>query len=96
VEAVIWEDVKQMLEPTLADAKERLLKAGRGDDQIITKIVAGVSSRAGALVEEAGKSGCGSIMVGRTGISQVEDFNIGRVANKVVHRARNQAVWIIP
>lgn len=96
VEAVIWEDVKQMLAPTLADAKERLLKAGRGDDQIITKIVAGVSSRAGALVEEASKSGSGSIMVGRTGISQVEDFNIGRVANKVVHRARDQAVWIIP
>jgi nucleotide-binding universal stress UspA family protein len=48
------------------------------------------------LSEEADKSGCGSIIVGRTGISQVEDFNIGRVANKVVHMAKNQAVWIIP
>lgn len=96
VEAVIWDDVKQMLEPTLVEAKGRLLKADFGNDQIVTTMVTGVSSRAAALVEEAEKTGCGSILVGRTGISQVEDFNIGRVANKVVHRARNQAVWIIP
>jgi nucleotide-binding universal stress UspA family protein len=96
VEKSIWDDAKKMLEPTLTAAKERLLKAGRQKDQVITKIVTGVSSRAGALIEEAKKSGCGSIVVGRTGISQVEDFNIGRVANKVVHGAQNQAVWIVP
>ena len=96
VEKNIWDDAKKMLEPTLTAAKERLLKTGRAKDKIVTKIVTGVSSRAGALIEEAKKSGCGSIIVGRTGISQVEDFNIGRVANKVVHGAQNQAVWIVP
>jgi len=96
VEKGIWDDAKKMLEPTLTAAKERLLKAGRAKDKIVTKIVTGVSSRAGALIEAAKKSDCGSILVGRTGISQVEDFSIGRVANKVVHGAQNQAVWIIP
>lgn len=96
VEKNIWDDAKKMLAPTVTAAKERLLKAGRAQDKIVTKIVTGVSSRAGALIEEAKKSGCGSILVGRTGISQVEDFNIGRVANKVVHGAQNQAVWIVP
>jgi len=96
VEEGIWDEAKKMLEPTLTAAKERLLKAGRAKDKIVTKIVTGVSSRAGALIEAAKKSDCGSIIVGRTGISQVEDFNIGRVANKVVHGAQNQAVWIIP
>jgi len=96
VEKNIWDDAKKMLAPTLTAAKERLLKAGRAKDKIVTKIVTGVSSRAGTLIEEAKKSGCGSILVGRTGISQVEDFNIGQVANKVVHGAQNQAVWIVP
>jgi nucleotide-binding universal stress UspA family protein len=96
VEKLIWGEVESMLEPTLIEAEQRLLKAGREKDEVITKIVTGVSSRAGALIEEADRSGCGSIIVGRTGISQVEDFNIGRVANKVVHKAKNQAVWIIP
>lgn len=96
VEKSIWDDAKKMLEPTLTEAKERLLKAGRAKDKIIIKIVTGVSSRAGALIEETKKSGCGSILVGRTGISQMEDFNIGRVATKVVHGAQNQATWIVP
>ncbi len=96
VEKLVWGQIESILEPTLIEAEQRLLKAGRGKDEIITKIVTGVASRAGALIEEAGKSGCGSIFVGRTGISQVEDFNIGRVANKVVHKANHQAVWIIP
>jgi nucleotide-binding universal stress UspA family protein len=96
VEKSIWDDAKKMLAPTLTEAKDRLLKAGRAKDKIMTKIVTGVQSRAGALIEEAKKSGCGSILVGRTGISQVEDFNIGRVANKVVHGAQNLAVWIVP
>jgi nucleotide-binding universal stress UspA family protein len=96
VEKSLWDDAKKMLKPTLAEAKEHLLKAGHSKDNVVTKVVTGVSSRAGALIEEAKKSGCGSIAVGRTGISQVEDFNIGRVANKVVHGAQNQAVWIIP
>jgi nucleotide-binding universal stress UspA family protein len=96
VEKSLWDDAKKMLKPTLTEAKKRLLKAGHLKDKVVAKVVTGVPSRAGALIEEAMKSGCGSIAVGRTGISQVEDFNIGRVANKVVHGAQNQAVWIIP
>ncbi|RJQ67118.1 MAG: universal stress protein [Desulfobacteraceae bacterium] len=96
LERVLWNDIRNMLKPTLTEAKQRLRKAGRQEDAVITKFVTGVSSRAGALIQEAENAGCNSIIVGRTGISQVEDFNIGRVANKVVQGARNQAVWIIP
>jgi len=96
MEKALWADIQKMLEPTIAEAKNRLARAGRAEDSIITKIATGVPSRAGALIEQAMKSDCGSIIVGRTGVSQVEDFNIGRVANKVVQGARNQAVWIIP
>jgi nucleotide-binding universal stress UspA family protein len=96
VEKSLWEDARRMLAPTLEEAKERLMKAGCAKDKVLSQVVAGVSSRAAALLEEARKSECSSIFVGRTGISQVEDFNIGRVANKVVHGAQNQAVWIIP
>jgi nucleotide-binding universal stress UspA family protein len=96
IEKLVWEDAKRILEPTMTEAKERLLKAGRTKDRVTAKFVTGVASRADALVKAAKKLECGSIVVGRTGISQVEDFNIGRVANKVVQGARNQAVWIIP
>jgi len=76
-------------------AKARLADAGINDD-IILRIVTGVPSRAKALIEEAQNANCGSIIVGRTGVSRVEDFNIGRVCQKVLHRAKDIAVWVVP
>ncbi|UCF91971.1 MAG: universal stress protein [Desulfobacterales bacterium] len=96
VEKTVWEDARQLIEPFMDQAKARLVEAGVKQDNIMLKIATGVPSRAGALIEEAQNSRCGSIMVGRTGVSQVEDFNIGRVCNKVVQRAKDMAVWVVP
>jgi nucleotide-binding universal stress UspA family protein len=95
VEKMVWEDAKKMIAPIMETAKERLIKVGHSETNISSKIVTGVTSRAGALVDEAKTSNCGTIMVGRTGVSQVEDFNIGRVSTKVIHRAQDMAVWVV-
>ena len=94
VEKEIWDEDRKVIEPTMEDAKSRLVEKGFKPDKVKTKIVTGVASRAGALLEEAYSNKIGSIFVGRTGVSQVEEFNIGRVTNKVIHRAENMAVWI--
>ena len=96
IQKAVWEDAQKLIEPTMEEARNILAKAGLAADKVKAKVVTGVKSRAGALVEEARNSACGTIVVGRTGISQVEDFNIGRVATKVVYGADNMAVWIIP
>lgn len=95
VEKMVWNDAKKTIEPVFTEAKKRLANAGIAKSKIQNKIVTGVDSRAGALIEEARKSKCSTIMVGRSGVSQVEEFNIGRVSNKVIHRAQNTAVWVI-
>ncbi len=95
IEKAVWEDTRKLIEPTMEKAKAQLANAGLNDD-ISLRIVTGVPSRAKALIEEAQKANCGSIIVGRTGISRVEDFNIGRVCQKVLHRAKDIAVWIVP
>jgi nucleotide-binding universal stress UspA family protein len=81
--------------PVFEDAKARLLNAGFKAAQERTKIVKGVTSRAASLIEEAKTNVYGTLVVGRTGVSQVDEFNIGRVSNKVIHHAENMAVWII-
>lgn len=96
IEHAVWEDTRKLLAPSVEKAKGHLVNAGFNDDEIIFKVVTGVSSRARALIDEAQDADCGSIMVGRTGISQVGDFNIGRVCQKVLHRAKNLAVWVVP
>jgi nucleotide-binding universal stress UspA family protein len=95
VEKLVWGDAKKAIEPVMTEAKKRLVDSGIAKSKIKTKIVTGVDSRAGALIEEAKQSTCSTIMVGRSGVSQVEEFNIGRVSNKVIHQAKNTAVWVI-
>lgn len=96
IQEAIWEDARKLIEPTMEEGRRILTEAGLAESKVKAKVVTGVKSRAGALVAEAKNSSCGTIVVGRTGISQVEDFNIGRVASKVVYSAENTAVWIIP
>ena len=95
IEEMFWSEDQDAMEPVFEEAKARLLKAGFKAVQVRTQIVKGVSSRAASLIEEAKKNVYGTIVVGRTGVSQVDEFNIGRVSNKVIHHAENMAVWII-
>ncbi len=76
-------------------AKDMLMKAGFRLEQLTTQIITGAESRAGAIVQEARQGGYGIIVVGRKGVSNVNDFSIGRVSNKVVQMARQNAVWLV-
>ncbi len=95
IEEMFWSEDQAAMKPVFEEAKARLFKAGFKTAQVRTKIVKGVTSRAASLIEEAKKNVYGTIVVGRTGVSQVDEFNIGRVTNKVIHHAENMAVWII-
>ena len=79
----------------LEDAIDRLERAGLNRDRISTKISSGAASRAGAIVEEARNSGCGTIVVGRRGLSRVKEFFMGRVSKKVLQLAKWNAVWVV-
>jgi len=76
-------------------ARARLVAARIDAQNIDTHVVAGVSSRAAAIVKEAKESGCGTIVMGRRGMSAVRSFFIGRVSNKVIHLGRTHTVWVI-
>ena len=91
----IYELAKEEIDPVFQEANRVLTKAGFNQDQITTKLITGVSSRAGTIVEEARRGGCGTIVIGRRGISKVEEFFMGRVSNKVINLARDMAVWVV-
>jgi nucleotide-binding universal stress UspA family protein len=76
-------------------AKGHLVSCGFNVNQITTKIVSGVQSRAGVLVKEAKEGGYGTIVVGRRGLSRVQDFFMGRVSNKVIQLAEGKAVCVV-
>jgi nucleotide-binding universal stress UspA family protein len=89
------EGIEKEMSARLDHVKSEFIKSGFKTDRISTKIITGAQSRAAAIVEEAVKSDCGTIVLGRRGLSQVRTFFIGRVTNKVVHMARDRTVWIV-
>lgn len=76
-------------------AAERLSAQGVAPEKISTKLITGVHSRAGAIVEEAKKRQCSTIVVGRRGLSRVQEFYMGRVGHKVIQAAKKHSVWIV-
>lgn len=91
----LLEDAEKEIRPAMKLAELWLAKMDIAPERITTKIVTGVSSRAAAVVEEAKKGGYGTIVAGRRGISEVADFSMGRVTNKLTQLAKEQSLCIV-
>jgi nucleotide-binding universal stress UspA family protein len=91
----LLDEARQEIQPAFKLATLLLSKMGISPEQIDSKIVTGTSSRAATIQEEAERGGYGTIIVGRRGVSEVPDFSMGRVTNKLVQTAREQALWIV-
>jgi len=76
-------------------AKIHLVKGGFDRKHVTSKVIKDVSSRAGAIVEEAREGWYETIVVGRRGVSKVHDFFMGGVSNKVIQLASDKAVWLV-
>lgn len=91
----LLKEFEQHIQPVLDTARKRLIDAGFDPLLVNTKIVTEADSRAGAIVNEAKKGGFGTIVVGRRGISKVEEFFMGRVSNKIINTAKDVSVCIV-
>jgi len=86
---------EKSMESVFEEAHRYLEKAGFNRNQITTRMVTGVTSRAEAISVEALNGRYGTIVVGRRGLSNVEEFTMGRVSIKLIHMAREKAVWLV-
>ena len=91
----IYQKAEESMKSVFKEATSRLENAGFGRNQITSRTATGVLSRAGAIIQYSLKGGYGTIVVGRRGLSEVEEFSMGRVSNKVIHMAKELAVWVV-
>lgn len=89
------EEATNRIRPVFRKATEKLVAAGIPADRISARILSKVFSRAGTLLQEAGRMNFGTIVVGRRGLSTVQEFDMGRVSNKLMQAARDRAVWLV-
>jgi len=89
------EDIEPQVRRALNQAQERLVAAGFDDSRLTLEIVKGAQSRAAAIVETADQGGFDTIVLGRRGLSRVQQFFAGRVSTKVLQIGQKYHVWII-
>lgn len=91
----LQDEAQEESKPTFEKVTRSLTVMGINPSKIRTKVITGVVSRSTALLNEARNGRYGTIVIGRKGITEVEDFQIGRVGFKLVQAARDKAVWVI-
>ncbi len=77
-------------------AAGRLEKKGMSSHAVRSKITRTEgASIAAEIMKMQQEEKCGTVVVGRRGVSKAEEFLFGSISNKVVHYARNCTVWIV-
>jgi len=89
-----FDRVKAQMDALFRETEERWERNGFRRDRIQGRISQG-ESRAGTIVEQARRGGFDTVVVGRRGLSRVEEFFMGRVGDKVLQLARDMAVWVV-
>ncbi len=88
-------EAQKRIRDVFDEAGRRLVNAGIPRDKITSRVITGTRSRAEAIVAEAKQNDCGTIAVGKRGLSEVGDFFMGSVSYKVVQLARGRAVLVV-
>ena len=91
----IWKrEAKKEAQAFLDDARNLLLKAHVREDSVQEIIQEGKAGIARDIIEES-KKGYDAVVVGRRGLSKLEDIFLGSVSNKIVERAGSLPVWVV-
>jgi nucleotide-binding universal stress UspA family protein len=93
----LWQHTaSQEIAPNMKKAKEMLFKAGMDKSQISTTVVDGSRRPARDILQEAKRSECGTVVLGRRGVSGVNDYTTGSITRKVLEDSADMAIWIVP
>jgi nucleotide-binding universal stress UspA family protein len=88
------EEAAAQVRNVVYSAKMRLQAAGYASGTIQSEIITDADSRAKAIVEMAAEKKIDTIVLGRRGISRVQEFAMGRVSSKVLHLGRQFTIWL--
>ena len=85
---------KMRIEEAQKNAREKLMAAGVNEQDIIVKSELIKKGIARDIISEA-RSGYGTVVIGRRGLSGIEEFFLGSVSQKVLHSLRAISIIIV-
>jgi nucleotide-binding universal stress UspA family protein len=95
-EEKMWlDETRQAVETPMLEAEQKLIDAGFHPGRTCKQILENKITRAGGIVQAAREGGYGTVVLGRRGLTAIEEFIMGRVSRKVLHMGSQRAVWIV-
>lgn len=92
----LWKDAAgEQIAPYMGKAKEMLLKAGLSEEQITVKVVDGSRSAVTDILSAAKRYNCGTVVVGRRGVTGMKEIIMGSVTRKILEDFSGKALWIV-
>ncbi|NDY56894.1 universal stress protein [Desulfovibrio sulfodismutans] len=80
----------------LETAREGLLGKGMDPAIIGTRTMSCLDKDvAGTILAVRGECGCGTVVVGRRGLSKAEEFLLGSISSRVARHAKDFTVWVV-
>ncbi len=86
---------RELIETAIQSARNSLVNKGFDADHVQIKTQQRAASVAKDIIKET-ESGYDAVVIGRRGVSAIQDFLFGSVAQKVLHGVKNAAVLIVP
>ena len=93
----VWQTAAgREIAPVMKKAKRMLIEAGIDEARISIRIADGSHSAAADILKAADRYDCGTIVMGRLGVSGVKDYTMGSVTRKVLQDLDDMALWLVP
>jgi len=83
------------IEKAMEKAKNVLIDGGTPPENIQLRIEEGKESVAKDILNEVQRGNYDTVIVGRRGLTGAKGFFTGSVSNKIVHHAKDCAVWVV-
>lgn len=94
LETIWYQMADQEATPYMKKAREMLIAAGVDDSRISSRRIEGSRNAADDILNEARKTGCGTIVLGRRGLSGIKEIIMGSVTRKIINDSRGMTVCI--
>lgn len=80
--------------PHMEAARDMLVRAGLPEGNIAVQVVKGSRNTAADLLKAARTGRCGTVVMGRRGLTGVQAYTMGSVSRKVIENCRDTALWL--
>lgn len=80
----------------LEDYRQIFIQADFREEDVASHLVMKeCTSLAECILDEQRRLSCGTVVIGRRGISRKEEFMFGSTSSKILHTAKDCSVWVI-